>query len=64
MVGEGAVDSIASMLNKAHVGFKIEKVIEMPHKKANINYCYRESYWEKFPAAKDFQNIPVSAQQV
>ncbi|WP_417940626.1 GNAT family N-acetyltransferase [Flavobacterium sp. RS13.1] len=64
MVGEGAVNSIASMLNKAHVGFKIEKVIEMPHKKANLNYCYREWYWQKFPAAKDFQNIPVSAPQV
>lgn len=64
MVGEGAVDSIASMMNKAHVGFKIEKVIEMPHKKANLNYCYREWYWEKFPAAKDFQHNSVSATQV
>lgn len=64
MVGEGSVDSIASMMNKAHVGFKIEKVIEMPHKKANLNFCYREWYWAKFPAAKDFQNIEVSTAQV
>lgn len=53
MVGEGSVDSFASMMNKAHVGFKIEKVIEMPHKKANLNFCYREWYWEKFPQNKD-----------
>jgi len=53
MIGEGAVNSIASMMNKAHVGFKIEKVIEMPHKTANLNFCYREWYWEKFPQNKD-----------
>ncbi len=64
MVGEGSVDSIASMMNKAHVGFKIEKVIEMPHKKANLNFCYREWYWAKFPAAKDFQNNTVSSPQL
>ncbi|QNK62309.1 GNAT family N-acetyltransferase [Pedobacter sp. PAMC26386] len=59
MVGEGAVDSMASIMNKAHVGFKIEKVIELPDKKANLNFCYRDWYWAKFPAAKDFQNNPV-----
>ncbi|GEN65857.1 GNAT family N-acetyltransferase [Chryseobacterium rhizosphaerae] len=55
MVGEGSVDSLASMMNKAHVGFKVDKVIEMPHKKANLNFCYREWYWEKFPQNKDVQ---------
>ena len=55
MVGEGSVDSLASMMNKAHVGFKIEKVIEMPHKKANLNFCYREWYWEKFPQNRNIE---------
>lgn len=55
MVGEGSVDSLASMMNKAHVGFKVDKVIEMPHKKANLNFCYREWYWEKFPQNKNIQ---------
>ncbi|ASK29215.1 siderophore synthetase [Chryseobacterium sp. T16E-39] len=55
MVGEGSVDSRASMMNKAHVGFKVDKVIEMPHKTANLNFCYREWYWEKFPQNKDVQ---------
>ncbi|GIQ60618.1 hypothetical protein Flavo103_37540 [Flavobacterium collinsii] len=64
MVGEGSVDSIASMMNKAHVGFKIQKVIEMPHKKANLNFCYREWYWAKFPAAEEFQKNTVSTSQV
>lgn len=49
MVGEGSVDSMASLMNKMHVGFKVEKVIEMPHKKANLNFCYREWFWDKFP---------------
>ncbi|MDQ1100599.1 GNAT family N-acetyltransferase [Chryseobacterium sp. SORGH_AS_1048] len=53
MVGEGSVDSLASMMNKAHVGFRVDKVIEMPHKKANLNFCYREWYWEKFPHNKN-----------
>ncbi|MEN7551486.1 GNAT family N-acetyltransferase [Rapidithrix thailandica] len=60
MVGEGAVDSLASMMNKAHVGFKIEKVIEMPHKKANLNFCYREWYWAKFPQNKNIVISPVA----
>ncbi|MCV9933582.1 GNAT family N-acetyltransferase [Flavobacterium sp. LS1R47] len=64
MVGEGSVDSLASMMNKAHVGFKIQKVIEMPDKKANLNFCYREWYWAKFPAAKDFKNSPVTVTEV
>jgi siderophore synthetase component len=49
MVGEGSVDSLASLMNKLHVGFKVEKIIEMPHKKANLNFCYREWFWAKFP---------------
>ncbi|MFV0248358.1 MAG: GNAT family N-acetyltransferase [Tenacibaculum sp.] len=52
MIGEGAVDSLASIINKSHVGFKIEKQIEMPHKKANLNFCYRDWYWAKFPQNK------------
>lgn len=64
MVGEGSTALLASMINKAQMGFKIEKVIEMPDKKANLNFCYREWYWAKFPTAKDFQNIPVAAPQV
>ncbi len=49
MVGEGSVESLAALMNKAHVGFRVEKVIELPHKKANLNFCYREWYWAKFP---------------
>lgn len=64
MVGEGSTALLASMINKAQMGFKIEKVIEMPDKKANLNFCYREWYWAKFPSAKDFQNIPATAPQV
>ncbi len=64
MVGEGSTALLASMINKAQMGFKIEKVIEMPDKKANLNFCYREWYWAKFPSAKDFQNIPAAAPQV
>ncbi|HEY0175152.1 MAG TPA: GNAT family N-acetyltransferase, partial [Pedobacter sp.] len=60
MVGEGSVDSLASIMNKAHVGFRIEKVIELPNKRANLNFCYREWYWEKFPGNKDLQISPVA----
>lgn len=53
MVGEGSVESLAALMNKAHVGFRVEKVIELPHKKANLNFCYREWYWAKFPENQD-----------
>lgn len=60
MIGEGDVNSLASMMNKAHVGFKIEKTIEMPHKKANLNFCYRDWYWAKFPQNKDVVISPIA----
>ncbi|WP_312398993.1 GNAT family N-acetyltransferase [Sphingobacterium sp.] len=52
LVGEGAVESMAALMNKIHVGFKLQGIIEMPHKKAHLNFCYREWYWEKFPQHK------------
>ncbi|MNN59821.1 hypothetical protein D3C81_1749680 [compost metagenome] len=52
LVGEGAIESMAALMNKIHVGFKLQGIIEMPHKKAHLNFCYREWYWEKFPANK------------
>jgi hypothetical protein len=64
MVGEGSVDSLASLMNKLHVGFKVEKVIEMPHKKANLNFCYREWYWAKFPQNKNITISPVAEQSI
>jgi siderophore synthetase component len=64
MVGEGSVDSLASLMNKLHVGFKVEKVIEMPHKKANLNFCYREWYWAKFPQNKNIAISPVAEQSL
>jgi len=52
LVGEGAIESMAALMNKIHVGFKLQGIIEMPHKKAHLNFCYREWYWEKFPTNK------------
>jgi len=49
LVGEGSVDSLAALMNKVHVGFKLQHIIEMPHKKAYLNFCIREWYYEKFP---------------
>lgn len=62
MVGEGSVESLAAIMNKAHVGFRIEKVIELPHKKANLNFCYREWYWAKFPEAQHI--TPQTVKQI
>ncbi|MFW0717704.1 GNAT family N-acetyltransferase [Pedobacter sp. N23S346] len=49
LVGEGAIESRAALMNKVQVGFKLQHIIEMPHKKAYLNFCLREWYWEKFP---------------
>lgn len=53
LVGEGSVDSLAALMNKVHVGFKLQHIIEMPHKKAYLNFCIREWYWAKFPESKE-----------
>ena len=62
LVGEGAIESMAALMNKIHVGFKLQGVIEMPHKKAHLNFCYREWYWEKFPANKPQEPEPELTQ--
>lgn len=62
LVGEGAIESMAALMNKIHVGFKLQGVIEMPHKKAHLNFCYREWYWEKFPANKPQEPEPEPTQ--
>lgn len=62
LVGEGAIESMAALMNKIHVGFKLQGVIEMPHKKAHLNFCYREWYWEKFPANKPQEQEPELTQ--
>ena len=60
LIGEGSVESLSALLNKIHVGFKLKKVIEMPHKKANLNICYRPWFWEKFPNYKPaLTNTPI-----
>lgn len=56
MVGEGSVESLAALMNKVHVGFKLQHIIEMPHKKAYLNFCIREWYLEKFPESKELIN--------
>jgi hypothetical protein len=56
LVGEGSVESLAALMNKVHVGFKLQHVIEMPHKKAYLNFCIREWYLEKFPETIEIIN--------
>lgn len=51
LVGEGSVDSVAALMNKVHVGFRLQRVIDMPHKSAHLNMCYRQWYHERFPSA-------------
>ncbi|SEA00244.1 GNAT family N-acetyltransferase [Pedobacter hartonius] len=58
LVGEGSVDSLAALMNKVHVGFRLQHIIEMPHKKAYLNFCLREWYWEKFPRNKNYSPKP------
>jgi len=53
-IGEAAVESRAMHIFVTRLGFKLEKVIQMPHKMANLTFCYRDWYWEKFPEAKAY----------
>jgi len=56
LVGEGSVDSLPALMNKVQAGFRLQGIIEMPHKKAHLNTCYREWYWEKFPQNRQIEN--------
>jgi siderophore synthetase component/RimJ/RimL family protein N-acetyltransferase len=60
-IGEAAVESRAMHIFVTRLGFKLEKVIQMPYKMANLTYCYRDWYWEKFPEAKVYA-VAKSAQ--
>lgn len=52
-IGEAAVESRAMHIFGTRLGFKYQEVLKMPHKDANLTFCYREWYWEKFPESKD-----------
>ena len=52
-IGEAAVESRAMHIFVTRLGFKLEKVIQMPTKMANLTFCYRDWYWEKFPESKE-----------
>jgi siderophore synthetase component len=52
-IGEAAVESRAMHIFVTRLGFKFQRIIKMPAKDANLTFCYREWYWEKFPESKD-----------
>lgn len=54
-IGEASVEAIAMDRLIAMFGFKKQAILEMPHKKANLTFCTRETYWEKFPEAKNIE---------
>ncbi|MBB6270452.1 siderophore synthetase component [Pedobacter cryoconitis] len=52
-IGEAAVESRAMHMFGTRLGYRYQHVIKMPHKDATLTFCYREWYWEKFPASKE-----------
>jgi siderophore synthetase component/RimJ/RimL family protein N-acetyltransferase len=59
-IGEAAVESRAMHIFVTRLGFKLEKVIQMPYKMANLTFCYRDWYWEKFPEAKVYAMMKLA----
>jgi siderophore synthetase component len=53
-IGEAAVESRAMHMFGTRLGFRYQRVIEMPHKMATLTFCYRDWYWEKYPEAKEY----------
>lgn len=54
VIGEAAVESRAMHIFATRLGYKFQRVINMPHKNANLTYCFREWYFEKFPEAETY----------
>ena len=50
-IGEADVHAKPMHMLITRVGFKFQKVLNMPHKTANLTFCERDSYKEKFPKA-------------
>ncbi len=50
-IGEADVNAKPMHMLITRVGFKFQKVLNMPHKTANLTFCEREWYKEKFPNA-------------
>lgn len=59
-IGEAAVESRAMHMFGTRLGYRYQKVIEMPHKMATLTFCYREWYWEKFPEAKAYAMLKTA----
>jgi siderophore synthetase component/RimJ/RimL family protein N-acetyltransferase len=59
-IGEAAVESRAMHIFVTRLGFRLEKVIQMPYKMANLTFCYRDWYWEKFPEAKAYAMMKLA----
>jgi len=51
-IGEAAVESRAMHIFTTRLGFKYQRILQMPHKDATLTFCYREWYWEKFPESE------------
>ena len=52
-IGEAAVESRAMRALANRIGYQQQRVIDMPHKSANLTFLYREWYWEKNPGTKE-----------
>lgn len=51
-IGEADVNSKPMHILVTRLGFKLQKVIQMPTKMANLTFCYRDWYKERFPKAQ------------
>lgn len=51
-IGEADVNAKPMHMLVTRLGFKFQKVLNMPHKNANLTFCEREWYLEKFPDAE------------
>jgi siderophore synthetase component/RimJ/RimL family protein N-acetyltransferase len=61
-IGEAAVESRAMHILVTRMGFRLQKVVEMPHKNANLTFCQREWYWEKYPESRDLNILSTEEQ--
>jgi RimJ/RimL family protein N-acetyltransferase len=49
IVGEADVNMRPMHMLVSRIGFKFQRVLELPYKTANLTFCTRETYLERFP---------------
>ncbi len=57
IIGEADINMRPMHMLVTRIGFKFQRVLELPYKTANLTFCTRESYLERFPDEQVYEEM-------